>query len=118
MKSTTGWASATWERVYSLALERELVERGHTVSREVIVTVLYKENPLTTQRLDMVVDHKVVVENKSTSVLPLFTRRQILNYLNASILEVGLILHFGPTAKFYRIIQTHRPTIGPRSTEA
>lgn len=47
------------ERVYSLALERELVERGHTVSREVIVTVLYKENPLTTQRLDMVVDHTV-----------------------------------------------------------
>lgn len=118
MKSTTGWASATWERVYSLALERELVERGHTVSREVIVTVLYKENPLTTQRLDMVVDHKVVVENKSTSVLPLFTRRQILNYLKASTLEVGLILHFGPTAKFYRIIQTHRPTIDPRNTEA
>ena len=102
------------EHVYSLALERELVERGHAVSREVIVTVSYKGKPLTTQRLDMVVDNKVVVENKSTSVLPAFARRQTLNYLRASTLEVGLILHFGPTAKFYRIVQTHRPgTITP-----
>jgi GxxExxY protein len=98
------------EHVYSLALERELVERGHTVSREVIVTVSYKGKPLTTPRLDMVVNHNVVVENKSTAVLPAFTRRQTLNYLRASTLEVGLILHFGPSAKFYRIVQTHRPT--------
>ena len=106
------------EHVYSLALERELVERGHTVSREVIVTVSYKGKPLTTQRLDMVVDGKVVVENKSTSVLPPFTRRQIHNYLKASTLEVGLILHFGPTAKFYRIIQTHPPTVDSSNTAA
>jgi len=32
------------EHVYSLALERELVERGHTVDREVIITVSYKGN--------------------------------------------------------------------------
>ena len=97
------------EHVYSLALERELVERGHTVAREVIVTIYYKGKPLTRQRLDMVVDHKVVIENKSTSVLPSSTRTQILNYLKASTLEVGLILHFGPTAKFHRVVQTHRP---------
>ena len=73
------------------------------------MTVLYKGKPLTRHRLDMVVDDKVVVENKSTSVLPSFTRRQTLNYLKASTLEVGLILYFGPTAKFYRIVQTNRP---------
>jgi GxxExxY protein len=97
------------EHVYSLALERELRERGHAVDREVIVTVSYKGKPLTTQRLDMVIDHKVVVENKSTSVLPPYTRRQTLSYLRASGLAVGLILHFGPSAKFYRIVQTQRP---------
>jgi GxxExxY protein len=97
------------EHVYSLALERELVERGHTVDREVVVTVFYKGKPLTTHRLDMVVDQRVVVENKSTSRLPAFARRQALNYLRASTMEVGLILHFGPAAKFHRIVQTHRP---------
>jgi len=97
------------EHVYSLALERELVERGHSVRREVVVTIYYKGKPLTTQRLDMIVDEKVVVENKSTAVLPPYTRRQTLDYLRATTLEVGLILHFGPAAKFYRIVQTHRP---------
>ena len=106
------------ENVYSLALERELVERGHVVSREVTVTVSYKGKPLTTYRLDMVVDERVVVENKSTSVLPTFARRQTLNCLRASTLEVALFLHFGPTAKFYRVIHTRRPTIDPSNTGA
>jgi|SRR5687768_12973844 len=105
------------EHVYSLALERELVERGHSVAREVIVTIYYKGKPLTRQRLDMVVDDKVVVENKSTYVLPSSTRTQILNYLKASTLEVGLILHFGPAAEFYRIVQTHRPARDPSAEE-
>jgi GxxExxY protein len=105
------------EQIYSLALERELLERGHSVDREVAVTVSYKGKPLTSQRLDMVVDRKVVVENKSTAVLPPFARRQTLNYLRASTLEVGLILHFGPTATFYRIVQTHRPANDQRSDE-
>ena len=106
------------ENVYALALESELQERGHSVQREVVVTVSYKGKALTTQRLDMVVDHKVIVEYKSMAVLPSFARRQTLNYSRASKLEVGLILHFGPTAKFYRIVQTHRPTDDPASDEA
>jgi GxxExxY protein len=105
------------ENVYALALERELVERGHTVEREVIITISYKGKPLTTQRLDMVVDHKVVVENKSTTVLPAFARRQTHSYLKGSTLAVGLMLHFGPTAKFYRIVQTHRPVEDQRNDE-
>jgi GxxExxY protein len=96
------------EDIYSLALEQELVARGHLVDREVSVTIFYKGKPLKKQRLDMVVDQRVVVENKSTSALPPFARRKTLNYLRASALEVGLILHFGPSAKFYRIVQSHR----------
>jgi GxxExxY protein len=96
------------EHVYSLALEQELVERGHTVRREVVITIYYKGKPLTNHRLDMVVDEKVVVENKSTAILPPFTKRQTLNYLRASGLEVGLILHFGPQARFQRVVHSHR----------
>ena len=64
------------EQVYSLALEQELLERGHRVRREVMISIVYKGKTLTTHRLDMVVDEKVVVENKSTVVLPPFSRRQ------------------------------------------
>jgi GxxExxY protein len=54
------------EHVYIIALERELRARGHRVAREVSVDVMYKGEELCTQRLDMVVDDKVVVEAKST----------------------------------------------------
>ncbi len=94
------------EHVYSMALERELVARGRTVGREVSIPIQYKGELLTSQRLDMFVDEKVVVEIKSTELLPPFARRQTLNYLRATTLQVALLLHFGPRAKFYRLVQS------------
>lgn len=90
------------EHVYVLAMERELMARGHRVSREVGVRVMYKGEELCTQRLDMVVDDRVVVEIKSTFHLHPAADRQLYSYLRASNLEVGLLLHFGRQAKFYR----------------
>jgi GxxExxY protein len=92
---------------YVMALERELIARGHRVDREVCVTVWYKGEELGQHRLDMIVDGKVVVETKSTYVLPRCAQRQVLNYLRATTLEVGLLLHFGPEAKFYRCVCRH-----------
>ena len=77
--------------------------------KEVVVTISYKGKPLKTQRLHIVVDDKVVVENMSTTVLPRFARRQTRNYLKASTLAVGLILHFGPTTTVLSGRATHRP---------
>ena len=54
------------EHIYVLGMERELRARGHHVGRETLVRVHYKGAPLGTQRLDMIVDGKVVVEVKST----------------------------------------------------
>ena len=92
------------ENLYIIALERELIARGHQVAREVSVIVYYKGEELGRQRLDMLVDGKVVVETKSTYELPKAARRQLLNYLHAARIEVGLLLHFGPEANFYRIV--------------
>ena len=39
---------------------------------------------------------------------PRFARRQLLNYLAVTKLELGLILHFGPEAKFYRMVSTQK----------
>jgi len=90
------------EHIYIMALERELIARGHHVDREVGVRVIYKGEELSTQRLDMIVDGRVVVETKSTLDLNRSARRQVYNYLNATNLEVGLLLHFGPVAAFFR----------------
>jgi GxxExxY protein len=93
------------EHVYVLALERELREREHRVAREVSVPVLYKGTDLTTLRLDMLVDERLIVEAKSTDVLHPSAMRQLHGYLGATPYEVGLLLHFGPEAKFYRIVR-------------
>jgi GxxExxY protein len=102
------------ERIYSRALEIELRARGHTVNREVWVPVYYKTGELLGRhRLDMVVDEKVITENKSTLFIPSSTPRQINSYLHATPLRVGLILHFGPEPRFQRFIWT-----GPRPWES
>jgi GxxExxY protein len=95
------------EFVYSLAMERELLRRGRTVGREVSVPVIYRGEILTTQRVDMIVDDRVVVEIKSSLAFPAAARLQTLNYLRATELEVGLVLHFGSEATFYRVVHSN-----------
>ena len=102
------------EHVYSLALERELVSRGRLVGKEVPVSIVYKGEPLTSQRVDMIVDEKVVVEIKSTYALPPTAKRQTLNYLRATNLQVAILLHFGPEARFYRLVHSNRQPTDPR----
>ena len=55
----------------------------------------------------MIVDEKLVVESKSTYEVPKAAKRQVYNYLRATKLEVGLLLHFGPEANFYRLDFRH-----------
>jgi GxxExxY protein len=92
------------ERVYAGALEIELRDRGHIVARELFVDVRYKGQRVATQRLDMVIDDKIVVENKATEKLSTADRYQLINYLRATKFEVGLLLHFGAAPKFERFI--------------
>jgi len=96
------------EHVYAAALERELLQRGHRVDRELNVVIRYDGAEIAHQRLDLVVGDKVVLEIKSTEHLHRDAKRQLYNYLRATKFEVGLLLHFGRSAKFYRVIYTNR----------
>jgi len=92
------------EQIYLGALAVELRQRGHAVDLEVRTCVSYKGVEVGWQRLDMVVDGILVAEIKSTVELHPSARRQLLNYLSASRLKLGLVLHFGPKARFYRLV--------------
>lgn len=94
------------ERVYCGALACELRDRGHLVARELVVDVRYKDKHVATQRLDMVIDDKLIVEIKSTERLSPADRLQLINYLRATKFEVGLLLHFGPAPRFERFIDS------------
>ena len=92
------------EQNYIAALAIELRGRGHVVEREVAARVWYKGHVIGWHRLDMLVDRTLVVEAKSTPSLHPSAQRQLLNYLSATRLEVGLLLHFGPKPRFYRVV--------------
>jgi len=94
------------ESVYVGALEYELLDRGHEVARELAVDVAYKGRHVAWQRLDMVVDSKIILEIKATEKLSPHSERQLLNYLNVTSFNVGLLLHFGPEPKFRRLINS------------
>ena len=69
---------------------------------------MYKGEELAYQRLDMLIDDVLIVEVKSRVELHKGANRQVYNYLRATNLEVGLLLHFGPEPKFHRSYHKHQ----------
>lgn len=104
------------ERVYAAAMEIELKRRGHAVQREVNIAVYYLGIVISNQRVDAVIDDKVILEYKSTERLHHDFARPLYNYLRATKYEVGLFLHFGREANFYRLICQNRLKPGWRET--
>lgn len=96
------------ERIYALAMERDLIAKGHRVDREVGVMVYYRGEPLARQTLDRIVDQKVVVENKAGERLHPAAHEQLFSDLTSTSMEVGMLLHFGRPSKFHRLICENR----------
>ena len=95
------------EMIYQRALELELTRSGLSFAREVEQDIYYKESPepIGTRRADFVVDGKVLVEIKAISKLEDVHKAQLLNYLRAYRMEVGLLLNFGSKElKFRRMV--------------
>ena len=90
------------ESVYRNALVVELSRQGLEARTEVPINVVYGGVEVGFFRMDMLVEQKVAVEIKSTDLLAPTAKRQLLNYLRISHLDLGLLLHFGPEPRFYR----------------
>ena len=83
------------ESIYEEALCVELQLRGITVKRQVEVDVIYKQHTIKGQRIDLLVDDKVVVELKAISRLPEVALAQTLSYLKVTGLKRALLINFG-----------------------
>ncbi len=94
------------ESVYANGLTVLLRHAGVHVEREVTFEVMFHGERIGWYRADMVVERKVVVEVKAGRLIHPKHCAQVLNYLRASNLEVGLLLNFGPTATCKRIISS------------
>ena len=95
------------EVIYQRALALELARVGLTFAREIEQEIFYKEcpEPIGTRRADFVVEGKVLVELKAIAVLEAVHTAQMLNYLKAYRMEVGLLVNFGgKSLEFKRLV--------------
>lgn len=97
------------EAVYQEALAIELELRKVPFLREKALPVLYKGQVLSTSyRSDFVCYDAVIVEIKALSKLSGTEEAQIINYLKATGLEVGLLINVGgPSLDWGRFVYTH-----------
>ena len=94
------------EAVYANALTVLLLRAGLRVEREVPFEIVFHGQSIGRYRADMVVESLVVVEIKAGRCIIKQHTAQLLNYLRASRLKVGLLLNFGTTAEFRRVVCT------------
>lgn len=95
------------EPVYRNSLTHVLTRAGLSVEREALIDVWFDGIRVGHYRADLLVEGKVVVELKAIERLVLANRKQLMNYLRASKLEVGLLLNFGPKAQFERVVYSN-----------
>jgi GxxExxY protein len=83
------------EQAYQKALERELSLRKVTYAPQQHIQVCYKDIIVSDYYLDLVVEEKVVLELKAVTQLASVHEAQLISYLRASSLKVGLLFNFG-----------------------
>ncbi len=83
------------EKIYEEAMAVELANGGIGVDRQRLVEVFFKGVKIGEYRLDMVAEQKIVLEYKSVSELNEVFEAQVLSYLKASGLRLGLLINFG-----------------------
>lgn len=96
------------EVIYQRALAYEMRLADLQFHREIEQEIFYKElqEPIGTRRADFVVEEKILVELKAVKELDDDHLAQILNYLKAYKLEVGLLINFGgKSLKFKRVVR-------------
>ena len=92
------------EKVYHNSLVIELRKSNLFVEPEKPVKVKYDEHIVGEYFADIVVDNKVIVEVKAVDKYTSLFEAQLLNYLKATGLEVGLIINFGSSVHVKRMV--------------
>ena len=92
------------ERVYENSMMIELEKMGLPAIKQKAIKVYYEEQIVGDYFADIIVVGKVIVELKAASTLVEAHENQLLNYLKATDIEVGLLLNFGTKPQISRKI--------------
>ena len=98
------------ESVYQRALEHELRKTGLQVECQKQVSVYYDGVIVGDFIADLIVEGKVMIELKANQALVLANEAQLVNYLTATGIEIGLLINFGAQRlEFKRKTRVYRP---------
>jgi len=92
------------ESVYERSLEIALNSLGLKVCRQIQIPVWFRGKPVGDFTADMLIENCVLLELKAARSLDSSHQAQLLNYLRATEIEVGLLLNFGLKPEFKRLI--------------
>lgn len=92
------------EKVYEKSMEIELVESGLSVLRQKPIKVFYRTQLVGEYFADLIVENKVIIELKAAETICEEHENQLINYLKATEIEVGLLLNFGKKPELKRKI--------------
>lgn len=91
------------ESVYEKAFELALTSKGLSVLRQIEVPVWFRGQKVGDFKADMLVERCVLLELKAGRALDAAHEAQLLNYLRATEIEVGMLFSFGLKAEFKRL---------------
>jgi GxxExxY protein len=95
------------EKVYKNALYLELTTMGLKCETEKPINVYYNQKVVGVFYADIVVEGKVILELKAVESICKEHEYQLINYLKACDIEIGLLLNFGKKAELKRVIYTN-----------
>ena len=90
------------EKIYENAMMIEFRKAGISAESQFAIQVFYEDKIIGEYFADILVDNKVIIEIKAARNLILENEAQLLNYLKATDIEVGLLLNFGPKPEIKR----------------
>lgn len=106
------------ESVYHRAMIHALGQAGLRAESEVCLPVFFRGSQVGSFAADILVDRVVFLELKAVEDLHPAHEAQLLNYLKASEIELGLLLNFGPKPRVRRLaFSNDRKHSRPRITE-
>lgn len=95
------------EKVYQNALLLELIVIGFTCEKQKPIKVYYHEQVVGEYFADIIINGSVIIELKAVETLVEEHEYQLINYLKATNIEVGLLLNFGRKPQFRRKVFTN-----------
>lgn len=96
------------ESVYEKAMLVALADKGLSVESQKPIAVHFRGRPVGNFLADLLVEKKVIVELKAVKALLPEHQAQVINYLNATGINVGLLINFGnPRLEFKRFTRSY-----------